>query len=198
MPKGASAACRAVAYGNLEATRPTPRQSAAKPTSLAEIGRGRTNCLSGLQQGATHGPVQVVAGAKAMTLHYKTKWRPYGLLGRIKPASSSMAIAADAAALVEPFTASQPSTLLTWNAGRHLGLDVGMTFDGTGRLEETVLTRAAAGQYKLHTAEAALAQVLELETTGCRHSALEHGFCPAPANEGGLALVTLRSVLPVK
>ena len=127
-----------------------------------------------------------------MTLCYETEWRSCGLLRRIKPASSSMAIP------VDPSASSQSATFLTWTTGKHLGLGAGMTFDGTGWREETMLTRAAAGRYKLHTVEAALAQVLELETTDCRRSALERGFCPAPASEGGLALVTLRPTTPVR
>ena len=171
----------------------------AKRGKAHQLGRELTgeNELPDLQRDAAHGSVQVVASTEVMTFHYKTEWRSYDLLRRIKPASSSMAIAANAAAPVNPFTAGQPATLLTWDARRRLGMDMGMAFDGTGRLGETVLTRAAAGRYKLHTVEAALAQVLELETTDCRRSALERGFCPAPASESGPALVTLRSTPPV-
>ena len=109
-----------------------------------------------------------------------------------------MAIATNAAIPVNPPAPGQSVMLLTWTAGRHLGLHMSMTFDGTGWLGGTMLTRAAAGRYRLDTAEAALAQVLELETTDCRHSALEHGFCPAPASEGGLAPVRLGPTTPVR
>jgi len=93
-----------------------------------------------------------------------------------------MAIAADAAPSADPSVPRQLATPRTWTAEKHLGLDARMAFDGTGWLERAVLTRASVGRYRLDTVEAALAQVLELETTDCRHSALEHGFCPAPAS----------------
>ena len=89
---------------------------------------------------------------------------------------------ADVAPSVNPSAPRQPATPRTWTAGKHLGLDTRMAFAGMGWLERAMLTRASAGRYRLDTAEAALAQVLKLETTDCRHSALEHGFCPAPAS----------------
>ncbi len=93
-----------------------------------------------------------------------------------------MAIAVDATTL-DPFTPCQLATSRTWIAGKLLGLDARMAFDGTGWLEGAMLPGASAGRYRLDTAEAALAHaLLALETTDCRRSALEHGFCPAPAS----------------
>jgi hypothetical protein len=96
---------------------------------------------AGLRDGTQRTPgVWPGAGAwrapEPMTVYYKTEWCPCDLLRRIKPASSSMASATNAAIPVNPSAPGQSATLLTWTAGKHLGLRMSMTFDGTGWLGE--------------------------------------------------------------